>query len=285
MKHLQKLFLYTRHKPSSILVISVWVMVFFSILCVGLYGIISSQIRLSKRLQDYAVSEYLAKAALNFVSQEQANDETTYDSLYELRTKRERTLGNGKFSFYLIDEESKININSAASEIIERLPGLNTELAVLITEAGVRPYHAKEEILLVGDITDEIFEQCKNFITIYSNEKVNINTAPFETFIALGLDEQTATAIVDLRKGIDNEEGTQDDEIFEEVGQLIDKMRAFRGISEAQEAAILALISQSVLTTESKNFTLEIDTQVLSKPSIKYSIVIDEEKAKEWREY
>jgi len=285
VKHTPRSFLYTRRNTGSILVIVIWVMVFFSILCAGLYGIISSQIRLVKRIEDSVICEYLAKAAAAYWLQENAKDETGYDTLYELRARRERELGYGKFSYSVTDEESKININKAAVEVVEGLPGFNAELAALIAEAGAKPFHAKEEILLIDGVTDEIFEQCKNFITIYSDGKVNVNTAPMETLLALGLDEQTTAAIVDFRSGPDGEEATEDDEVFEDAGQVIDKLRGFRGLSEAQEASLLALISQGALTTESKNFTLDIETQVLNKPSMRYSIVMGEEDIKQWQEW
>lgn len=285
VKHIRRSSLYTRRNTGSILVIVIWVMVFFSVLCAGLYGIISSQIRLVKRIEDTVICEYLAKAAVVYAMQEKDSDETDYDTLYELGAKRERELGYGKFSYSITDEEGRININKAPAEVIEGLPGLNAELAVLITDAAARPYHAKEEILLVEGITDEIFEQCKNFITIYSDGKVNVNTAPSETLIALGLDEQTASAIVDFRKGSDGQEATEDDEFFEDAGKTIDKLRGFRGLSEAQEAALTALISQSALTAQSKNYTLAIETQVFNKPAMKYSIVMGEDDIKQWQEW
>jgi DNA uptake protein ComE-like DNA-binding protein len=260
-------------------------MVFFSVLCAGLYGIISSQIRLVKRVEDGVICEYLAKAATAYAAQEKAKDKTDYDTLYELSAKRERELGYGKFSYSIVDEEGKININKASIEIIEKLPGFNAELAVLATDADTRPFHAKEELLLVEGVTDAIFEKCKNFITVYSDGKVNINTAPLETLLALGLDEQTAAMIVDFRSGADLEEATEDDEVFEDTGKIIDKLRGFRGLSEAQEASLLALISQGALTTESKNFSLNIETQVLDKPSMKYSIIMGEGSITQWQEW
>ena len=173
----------------------------------------------------------------------------------------------------------------ASVELLEALPGINTQLATVITETGVRPFHAKEELKLVEGVTDEIFEQCKNFITIYSDNKVNINTASLQTLAALGLDEQTASAIVDFRKGPDFEEATEDDEFFESTGEIIEKLRAFRGLSDVQAEDILGLISQGVFIVNSKNFTLDIETKVLNKTSMRYSVVIGEDGIKQWQEW
>jgi len=286
VKNTPRLFLYTRRNAGSILVIVIWVMVFFSILCVGLYGIITTQIRLTKRIEDSIISEYLAKAAAAYAVEELfAKDKTDYDTLYELRVIREKELGYGKFNYTVTDEESKINVNMASVELLEALPGINTQLATVITETGVRPFHAKEELKLVEGVTDEIFEQCKNFITIYSDNKVNINTASLQTLAALGLDEQTASAIVDFRKGPDFEEATEDDEFFESTGEIIEKLRAFRGLSDVQAEDILGLISQGVFIVNSKNFTLDIETKVLNKTSMRYSVVIGEDGIKQWQEW
>ena len=92
------------HNLGSILIIALWVLVFFSILTVGLYKIISAQLSITKRLQQRVIAQYLAKAAVIFAQCERADDKTLYDTLYELGRERKRELGYGEFTFTLIDE-------------------------------------------------------------------------------------------------------------------------------------------------------------------------------------
>jgi len=251
---------------------------------VGLYSIISSQIRLTKSIEERFLCAYLAKAASIYAQTERKKDKTAYDTLYELRQKQQRQLGLGKFIYTLVDEESKININNCSAEVIARLPGLNLELAKSITNSSLRPFHLKEEIMLVEGITEGIFKECKDFITTYSEGRVNINTAPLEVLKILGLDERLANAIEDFRRGLNNQEVTEDDGVFENTGEIISKLVSFRGLSETQKATLSQLINQGLITTESKNFSLQIETQILDKSAMRYTIVMDKDKIRQWRE-
>jgi len=274
-----------KHASGSILVLAIWVLVFFSILCVALAGIISSQIRITKRIEEKIIGKYLAKAAVIYAREERLTREAGYDTLYELKQKKEQELGIGKFSYTLADEESKININTAGAEAIASLPGFDLKLAEKVSSSLLKPFQLKEQVLLVDGVTEEVFEQCKDFITVYTDGKVNINTAPEEVLKALGIGEELAGAIVDFRNGRDSKEATEDDEIFENTGEIINKLRTSRGMSEEEEAALASLIGAGALTVASKNFSLEIDTKIMDKPAMRYIIVIDDEKIKQWREY
>jgi len=284
VRHSLRLSLSPYRNSGSILIIAIWILVFFSILSVGLYSIISSQIRLAKSVEERFLCAHLAKAASIYAQTERKKDKTAYDTLYELRQKQQRQLGLGKFIYTLVDEESKININNCSAEVIARLPGLNLELAKSITNSSLRPFHLKEMITLVEGITEGIFKECKDFITTYSEGRVNINTAPLEVLKILGLDERLANAIEDFRRGLDNQEVTEDDGVFENTGEIISKLVSFRGLSETQKATLSQLINQGLITTESKNFSLQIETQILDKSAMRYTIVMDKDKIRQWRE-
>jgi len=285
MNHFQKRFLSLHHRNGSILIVSIWILVFFSILSVGLYKIVSSQISVVKTIEGRTISQYLAKAAFTYAALERKKDKLTYDSFYQLRAKREKELGRGKFIYTLIDEESKININSASLEIIAALPGITAESAKAITESALRPFHAKEEILLVEGINEVAFNNCKDFITVYSGGPVNINTAPVETLRALGLSDDVIGTINDFRIGRDNQELTEDDGVFENTSEIADKLLAFAAISEEGLTTISQLIAGGLIIVKSGNLTLEVATEIVGRPTMKYSIVMDTERIKEWREY
>jgi DNA uptake protein ComE-like DNA-binding protein len=261
------------------------VLVFFSILSVGLYGIVSSQISLVKRIEDGLLCTYLAKAAYFYSRTEREKDKTSYDTLYELRQEQQQQLGRGKFIYTLVDEESKININNVSAEIIARLPGLNLNLAEAMVNSSLRPFHVKEEILQVEGLDEEKFNQFKDFITVYTEGKVNINTAPTVVLKSLGLDDSLVNTIEDFRRGVDNQEATEDDGYFENTAEIITKLNSFRGLSETQIASLENLISQGLITTEAKIYSLQVDTYILDRPSMKYVIVMDEKKIRQWREF
>jgi DNA uptake protein ComE-like DNA-binding protein len=285
MNYFQKRSLFPYHKKGSILIIAIWILVFFSILSVGLYKIVNSQISIVKTIEDRCLSQYLAKAAYTYATLERKKDKLAYDSFYQLKVKREKELGRGKFIYTFIDEESKININSATPEIIASLPGLTLELAKAITGSPLRPFHVKEEILLVEGINEEAFNQCKDFITVYSNGKVNINTAPVETLRALGLSDNVITTINDFRIGRDNKELTEDDGIFQNSSEIIAKLEDYGEISDSDVTILNQLNASGLIVVKSTNLSLETETKIVGRHGMKYTIVMDTQKIKEWREY
>ena len=287
MRNLQRQFSYLYRESASILIICVWILVFFSALSVGLYRIVSTQMKFTKILEERAICQYLAKSACLYYKFEKTKDEIPYDSLYKLRNPQTKELGKSKFTYTIVDEESRININTASCEVIARLPGMDLELAQAIMASHLRPFQRKEEILLVEGMTKEIFDGIKEFITVYTDGKININTAPSEVLIALGLDETLVKAIEGFRAGEDGKEATEDDNIFKEVGTIISQLRSYISFSSAQEAELVSLISQQRLTTAAKNPSLNIETMVYGRQAMKYAIVMNTEKwnIKQWREY
>lgn len=279
-------FLYPCHRDSgSILVFCLWVLVFFSILSVGIYGIVSSQIRVVKAAENGFFSEWLARSAVIYAAGRIEEDQTFYDTLYELNREQSRQLGKGEFIYTISDEEGKININTSSTEVIARLPNLDADLAEAVAESPLRPFHAKGEILSIAGITEDIFNELKGIITIHSAGRVNINTAPLQVLNALGFDDYMARAVCDFRKGPDGEEGTEDDGIFESAGALAATLNNFRSLSEIQADILSGIMSQGLLGVNSDNFSLLITTKISNRAAMKYEITISGGKIKQWKEY
>ncbi|MDD5595521.1 MAG: type II secretion system protein GspK, partial [Candidatus Omnitrophica bacterium] len=151
----------------------------------------------------------------------------------------------------------------------------------------LRPFTLKEELLFIEGLAEKEFAEFKDFITVYGNGSVNINTAPEQVFVALGMDENLAQGIVGFRNGNDGKQGTEDDQVFESSAEIVDKLRSALSFSGDEEAALVALISQNLLTVSSKNLLLEVQTQILNKAAIRYLITMeaDKGKIKQWKEY
>lgn len=77
-----------------------------------------------------------------------------------------------------------------------------------------------EELMLVKGMTPSIFHTIKDYITIYGDGKVNINTAPYNSLLALGLPGTLAEKIIRCRAGTDEAEGTEDDVVFSQTGSI-----------------------------------------------------------------
>lgn len=161
---------------------------------------------------------------------------------------------NENQTFYgMQDEERRININNAPKEVIRRLiehlyPDIGDASALAqsiedwrdtdTTREGGLPeddyssegyprkdnyFDAAEEILLVKDMTPAIFNDIKDYITVYPAKpvgKLNINTAPLPSLVALGFSEAVAGALINYKRGDDGIEGNKDDNYFENQGVL-----------------------------------------------------------------
>lgn len=166
-----------------------------------------------------------------------------------------------KINYGCVDEESKININKADQVTLARLfkavlecdDQLAQELAACILDwrdadselttplsaenfyySGLsHPYAVKnsdfevlDELLLVKGFDDNVFEKIKDYVTIYGEGKVNVNTAPQPVFFALGMDEDMAQKLVLFRAGKDSQEGTLDDNVFNAVSEILPRFCA-----------------------------------------------------------
>ena len=274
-----------QHNSASILIIAVWVLVFFSILAVALYKMIPAQIMLTSRVKDSILSEYAAKSCLLLARMDRSKTVLPYDTLYGLRLKHKKEFGQVSCVYYAVDEDSKINVNTAPADVLARLPGLDMDLATAITGSQLRPFKLKEELLLIEDITPEIYDKIKDFVTVNSQGQVNINTAAPEVLTALGFDDDLIEVIKEFRAGEDRIEGTGDDGIFDDPSTIIDKLRLLTGFSGSLEAELLQVMSRNMITVASNNLCWHMSVRVLNRPPTEVDVLVSENRIKQWREY
>ena len=219
----------------------------------------------------------------------------------------------------MVDEERKININMASQKIIERLfrvaEGLEIDKAHIIAssivdwrdsnnnplESGAEdsfygqleiPYECKdsnfqvlEELLLVRGMTDDIFQKIKDFITIYGDGKVNINTASYEVLYALSTNSVLVNKVIDYRKGRDKIEDTQDDNILKNQSNIANDLESSAGLNEEELNKIVELTSRGLLSVSSKNFTINTESKVGRRHELIVCVVNREKRVKYWRQY
>jgi general secretion pathway protein K len=194
------------------------------------------------------------------------------DGYYTVAYQRDTEDGPSLMVYGLADEERKINLNAINKQnylILENLLvllGIDSEIAKTIASSVVdwhdddsdvtnpgygaeddyymdleKPYHCKnyrfestEELLLIKDVSEDIFLKLKDYISIYPlaqmGLKVNVNTANSVVLQALAraaaeLDGNPATEleeadsvaekIVDYRAGDDKIEATEDDRMID----------------------------------------------------------------------
>ncbi len=214
---------------------------------------------------------------------------------YQLKNEAADEQTGEKPTLYgLMDESSKININKAPLQILknmlENIGGVETEeiadvanaiidwrdIDVIVSPGGAEneyyeglkaPYPCKngdfqilEELLLVKGVTPDIFSKIADTITIYSEGKVNINTADWQTFHALGLSSELAERIVQFRRGRDEIDGTEDDNIFNTVAEI----RNIGPLFTEESVEINSVVSLDALTVKSNVFRIN-STGILKK--------------------
>ena len=194
--------------------------------------------------------------------------------------------------YAIFDEAGKININNARSDVLERFFKLMfnleeieaQELAACIIDWRDKDsmyllpvgsaedsdyrnlrfsYEAKDEdfdclaeLLLVQGVTAEIFQNLKDYLTIYGDGRVNINTASQPVLLALGLSEYLVDNIIAFRDGKDKKEDTADDVFFNSASDISAQLGNFCVLSKFQQDE-LDTISASHLTIGSDYFMIK----------------------------
>jgi len=211
--------------------------------------------------------------------------EVGYNEFFLKKAEPERRYG-------LSDEERRVNINTADRNILARLiaqvsPGEKDradELARAIIawrEYGdtdivgfysedfyenlefpyapkKEPFENLDELRLVDGMTDALFMRLVDFITVYGEGHVNINTAPGPVLTALGLDPATVQKLLMLRRGKDGLDDTPDDYMFTlylEHRRLI--LPQENNLKKDEQTLIQTLVNRGVMGVSSSCFRIE----------------------------
>lgn len=91
-----------------------------------------------------------------------------------------------------------------------------------------RDFRSVEEMAQVRgmDAVTHRHPQWREAFSVYSGDKLDIQDAPLEAMIAMGLDSETAARIVETRNGPDGIAGTKDDRIVQDIAKAAQEMGA-----------------------------------------------------------
>jgi hypothetical protein len=244
-----------------------------------------TQIDLLRRIEGWAISTPLMRSVCFSLRQEQKDRSESYRAWKDISVERAQEYGVGRIVFSMVDEESKININMASENILAVLPGIDLVMANHIATSPLRPFSVKEELLLIDGFSREMFDACKDFITTYSNGKININTAPTQVLIAAGINEAIAERLDAFRKGNDGKPGTLDDGYFTQTGDIDQKLKELLWVSEPERIHLVDLVNGGVLGVDSESFTIAATTFVLGKKANMYTVIIGKNRILRWQEH
>ena len=326
----------------SVLLIALWSLCLLTVFAVYLgYGV-RQKITLIERLNSRDNLHFIADAGLKqAIAELRREDRTEYDALNETWSDnpvlfQQVNIGHGEFSvcynypnFYsgfeetrygLVDEERKLNLNTAGLDEIQRLITIvadfdetdahrlaaaivdwrdsDNKLSIPLGSAEDRyyrnlsnPYEAKdaefevfEELLLVRWMSQEVLDKLKNYITIYSNGNINLNTAPGQILLALNLTDELVDKIVSFRSGEDEIEATSDDNIFSSPSNIVTELSQFYELSDPEIASLSNLVSTGKISTGSSTFMVRSIAQLYKRELQIICVVNREGQILSWNE-
>ena len=269
-----------------------WILAFLVLLGLGLGYSTSIDQRLVSYQRDRLMALYLAKAGYFRASVEIEKDLTPkLDSYLDSWAHnpelfQEAALGEGTFTvgypvltgdgseeviYGVMDEDRKVDVNSASQAVLLRLPGMTDEIADAVLdwraehkklgeklgEVKDKPFQVLEDIWLLEGMTKEAFHDLWPFITVYTDGKVNLNSAPREVLTAFNMEEDLVNKLLRFRKGLDNVRGTEDDQSFASLGGVVQQLNAFvEPLTPKEAAQLTSLIRQNRLKVSSSVFRI-----------------------------
>jgi len=177
------------HKKGSIFILTLWSLCLLSIFAIGLGSKVSQEINLASYFQNKSQARYLAEAAIKRAQIILKNDTNAFDSLNEFWSTgryadneesvfNEVKLGNGVYSivhttpdagssaqYGMVDEERKININTASEAELDMLWGIGPATAQKVISG--RPYQKTEDLLNKKIVKTNVWEEIKDKISVY----------------------------------------------------------------------------------------------------------------------
>ncbi|MBI5150933.1 MAG: general secretion pathway protein GspK [Candidatus Omnitrophica bacterium] len=209
--------------------------------------------------------------------------------------------GKQEIFYAPIDESRKINLNTADKETLERLFRIvlggdemeaqdlaasvidwrdaDSELSSPLGSAEDShyrnlntPYEAKDmsfeildELGMVKGVNAQSFNQLMNYVTVYGDGLVNVNTASRAVLLALGLNMTITDKILSYRYGKDAILGTDDDNTFDSPAEIIPKLSQFSSLSESELARFSQVVGR--LGVQSGYFMLRVTARLNKRPN------------------
>ena len=282
-------------KPRGmVLIIALWSLFFLGALALAIAAYVRPQLELAGRIKNSTTVRFLAEAGVKrAIAQIDKAQGSNVDTLKEFTPSASfdfmsQGLADGSFNYELVDEERKININTAPLKDLERLfeivAQVNSQQAEDIAAAildwrqsgentrknGAKsnyyqtlspsypckdgPFEVLEEILLVKGITIDIFKSIQDEITIYGAGSVNINTADKPVLETLGMSDTLADKIISFRNGNDGVPATNDDNIFTDQGNIVKALQSVQKLTQQDINQLTNLIGEGMFVVQSDNF-------------------------------
>lgn len=328
----------------AVLVFALWVLTFLTVIAVSVASTVRQKIiligRLDERQRTVALQQAGVRYAIALIRKSFGNSGGIYTVdlkqqlhrqealLHDIRLKEDQVSveipaiddsKDGRFG--VVDEESKINLNTVKPEVLQRLVeqvlNLKPDQARQLTAALLdwrqtgssevkgffsdeyyrnlrtpfpkkdSSYENLDEVLLVEGMSRERFDQLCPYITVWGDGQININTASREVLEAIGMSAELIDKILEVRRGKDGIEATGDDHVFLRAFDIAIELTTLTNLDAALIKEIDFLNAQGFLTTNAYYFTITTKGHLANgkkTPSAKAVYGFKEDRILWWRE-
>lgn len=131
------------------------------------------------------------------------------------------------------------------------------------------PFQSVEELLLVYDMTPELYLRVRPYLTVYGTGKVNLNTADETVLLALGISETGVNGLLLYRSGEDAEDRTEDDLVLASLPAIAAELSAYVPAEDLNR--IQNLVNEEQLDIYSDVFSFYSEA-AMTEPDSSYKI-------------
>ena len=307
------------NQRGSVLILSLWVLIFLSLVGASLASRAQIELRLSHYpWEEVRLREVVREAVIECSDfwQKQSVLFTSFNQPWFQNPQifKDQTLPDGAYTvvhdsvYGAEDETAKINLNQASPDVLARLfashayvvpaildwrlPGPGHWDDVYATAGyGVRhgPFKNLEELLLVKGMTEDIFQDVEKELTVNTAGEVNINTASGRVLEALGLKTILVNKILTFRNGSDGQIGTADDGVFTTRETVLPLLKKTSMMTEDDIQSLNTLLQRRQLSVRSDRICLHILARLTERPVTRRFVIVAKARASSisilsWRE-
>lgn len=126
-------------------------------------------------------------------------------------------------------------------------------------------FETLDELRLVQGVTEKVFENLVDYVTIYGTKEININTASWPVLVAVGFSEEQGKMVETMRRGVDGIEGTVDDTFFQNSDTLVDGLGKALGLGQEDIDQLRLTIERIPFVFTSDIFRIQSVAQLVSR--------------------
>jgi type II secretory pathway component PulK len=115
---------------------------------------------------------------------------------------------------------------------------------------------------MVRGVDEKIFQYLRPYVTVYTDGKINFNSASAVVFQALGMGSSLARKVVAFRQGEDGRPGTGDDRVFQTPDAITADITTVESLSSEEVSQVANVVTASG-TVKSDIFRIHASSRLI----------------------